>query len=230
MAKIAPAILHWQGNMGEYNFVKRGKGFYVRRKRGTVKKAVLNEKLQSVIDRNKLINRTAVPVNSILKEYAGIIREGSSWQRILKCLRKCKDDNPETHLQSLANLELNLLHQMMRHTDFNPYTITVHKDHFIVGLKFRRHAAFRNKNNNSYYYDIIALLWDKKMEITEHDSISTHWVYDRDEVPEYELKFKRTKWDKYYLLALKLKGGENGKSIGGKADMAMIILGGGKLD
>ena len=230
MAKLEPGIVKFRGNLGEYNYVKRGDKFYVRRKRGTVKKATVNEKFQANIARNEVVNRTARPVNDILKDYAGAVREGLSWQRMLKCLKKCKDDDPETHLASLAGLELNLLHKFIGHVTLSPFSIAVEKDHFIVSLDFQSRAKFRSKEKNTYHYDLIALLWDKKMGITTHDRVTTPWIRRTEKAPSYKLRFNRTKKDKYYLLAIKLTGAINGFSEESVGDMAMMILGGGKLD
>ncbi len=216
--------------MGEVTYVKRGNDYFVRRKRGSVTKAGINETLQLFVKRNKVVMHTATQVNDIMKEYAGHFKEGAFWQRLLSRLKKCKDDNPQTHLQSLAKLELNERHALLKHVSITPYSIKVYKDHFTLNLKFDRHASFRNKKNNCYYYEVIALLWDNKPDITEHHSIPTRWIYYSHEVPEYELNFKRTKWDKYYLLVVNLIGGHDGITQRGMADRAMMILGGGKLD
>jgi len=222
--------MHITGTMGDFTYVKRGNSYYIRRKRGTVTKASINESLQNFAKRNKLVNRTAVPVNDILKEYAGHFREGTFWQRLLSRLKKCKDDNLETHLQSLGKLELNELHAMSKHVSMAPYSIAVHKDRFTVKLKFQTHAQFRGEKNNCYYYEFIVLFWDTQAEITTHNSISTHWVYTKTPVPDYEINFKRTARDKYYLLALKLRGGQDGKTENMMRERAMMILGGGKLE
>ena len=151
MAKIAPSNVNFSGTIGAFTYVKKGNEFFVRRKRGSVKKAGINETLKHFVKRNKVVNQTAVPVNDIMKEYAGDFREGAFWQRLLSRLKKCKDDNPETHLQSLAKLELNEKHQLLRHVSIAPYIISVHKDHFTLKLEFQRHPRFRNKKNNCYY-------------------------------------------------------------------------------
>ena len=229
MARVANSNVNFRGTIGELTYVKRGKKFYVRRKRGTVKKAVINEKLQAVVDRNAAVNRTAVPINNILSEYAGKIKEGAFWQRLLSRIRKCANDKPETHLQNLANLELHEKHKLIEHVSIQSFTIKVDKDHFTISLPFGSHSFFRNPKKNCYYYELIVILFDKNGEVNTHDSVPTHWVYHSDQTPEYAVDFKRTRFDKYYLFALKVNAGCNGQRGDGMGDLAMAILGGGIL-
>lgn len=231
MAKIVPGIMKFSGTLGDFTFVNRAGCLYIRRKRGTVKKAVLNEKFQRSVDRHNVVNRTALPVNDIVKQYVGSFKDWPFYTQMLKRLKKCEDDNPGTHLRSLAKLEVNQEHKLESMLTVAPYTITTYKDHVTITLKLNSHPNFSKKsNNNCFFYEVIVILWDKKGNVSTHDSISTEWVYYEDELPEYDLDFKRTAADKYYLLALNLTGGENADTKKMMRDKAMMILGGGVID
>ncbi len=229
MAKVEPNIMPITGTIGDITYVKRGNKFYARRKRGTVKKATVNEKLLTIANRNAAAIKTAMPINNILADYAGKIREGAFWQRLLSCLKKCKDDNIGTQLQSLAEVELNNEHKLSVHSLVQAHPITFFPDHFTVHLKFNHHVKFRYERN-CYYYDLIAIRWDKNGEVNDHDSVPTPWIYRTGAPPKFNLDFRRSKYDKYYLLALKVTAGLNGYRQDGMEDMAMAILSGGRLD
>ena len=229
MAKVQPNIMPIRGTIGDITYVKRGDKYYARRKRGTVKKASINEGFRKSVNRNAAAIKTAMPINSILADYAGKIREGAFWQRLLKCIKKCPDDNFDTHLQSLSGVELNSLHQLSANSLVRPYAITCLPNQITVTLKFNHHFRFRYERN-CYYYDLIAIRWDKNGEVNDHDCVPTPWIYLNDPPPDLNAVFKRSIFDKYYLFALKVTAGLNGGREDGMADMAMAILGGGILD
>ena len=229
MTKILPSNMQFSGTTGEFTFVFGKNGQFLRRKRGTVTPAKLNDSLRKNVLRNKPQNRTAVPVNRIMKEYAGYFKEGSFWPRLLSRIKKCADDDLHTHLTSLTGMDLNELHPMSQHITYKPYKIQKRKDHVIVELSMLSHASFRLNKNNCYYLEVILVLWNKQGAVTNHNSISTHWVSFEDPYPEYDLTFRRTAKDSHYLLALRLLGGKDNKTENIMRDKSMIILGGGLL-
>ena len=174
--------------MGDYSFVRRKSGAYMRRKRGSVKPATVNAVLQSFTDRNKVVTKTAMQVNNVMKIYAGYFREGAFWPNLLSRLRKCPNDELATHLNSLAELELNKEH---RFTSFNQptYDIESNKAGFTVQLGFNRHPDFKRNKANCYYYELVAILWGQGVKVPLHRSVETNWVSFKDDVPDYAIYF-----------------------------------------
>ena len=227
---ILNGILRVKGNVGELVFVNFGQKIYVRRKRGTIKPATVNKKFQTNVARNKKIMQTAKPIHTILGEYAGRKRLGRFWPNMLSRLRKTSDDKLETHLECLANLDIFENYPLSNCIVMNDYQLNTYKDHFSIDLKLTGHASFANKKTNCYYYELIAILWGKDRKITEYKSIPTPWIYKGNRKPKINMKFERTRWDKYYLIALKLKGGIEGKVSDLMPDISLAILGGGVLE
>jgi len=226
---ILNGILRVKGNVGELVFVNFGQTIYVRRKRGTLKPATVNKKFQQNVDRNEEVMHTAKPIHTIFTEYAGGKSTGRFWTNMLSRIRKCSNDDLETHLESLEDLEIFQNYQLSKRVLLKDFKLNIYKDHFKVDLEFKGHASFKNEENNCYYYELIAILWGKDKEITEYKSIPTPWFYKRNRKPRINVKFERTKWDKYYLLALKLQGGKQGEVSIMMPDKAIAIIGGGLL-
>lgn len=227
---ILNGILRLKGTIGELNFVNIGQTIRVRRKRGTVKPATINNKFRQNVDRNDRVMKTGKPIFRIIKEYAESKRLGRFWPNMLGRLRTCSDDNLETQLQSLKDLEINIKHQLSERVIVEGYTLHNDQDHFMVELKLKSHAIFEDEDVDCYYYELITILWDKDEGITQYTSIPTHWIYHTDDEPKGIIKFERTNWEKYYLLILRLQGGKEGKVSDFVPDRAMAILGGGILD
>ena len=79
-----------------------------------------------------------------------------------------------------------------------------------VDIGAKTHPVFKSAGVNGYYYDIVILFPGEKGRLVT-DSISTEWVSVHDEVPFYELVFKKPTKYSCYLLLVKVQGGYNGK-------------------
>ncbi|MDF2187348.1 hypothetical protein [Paraflavitalea sp. CAU 1676] len=128
MASNTSVIFKLKGTIGELTFVKsRRYKPHVRRKRGTVKPAVLNEKMESSRQLLLSCNKHAKLIFDQLREEP---RDGAMWSRLLKIIFHAAESGFPIDARLFQHLECNLLHPLKSITgEFGNYNkINVARD------------------------------------------------------------------------------------------------------
>lgn len=101
------SIFSFRGASDELiNVHSRRYGTHKRRRRGSVKPALLNEAFQKSVTLNELVNATAKVIKDALDPYREGFRDGSMWSRLVGLLKKHLLQNPTPDFGILENFEL----------------------------------------------------------------------------------------------------------------------------
>lgn len=117
MGKVRPSILDITGNFNGYViYTSRAHGTIIRRKRGTVKPAVLNSSCQQASINLQKASAYASTINKIFLPYLAGIDSIGLWQRIVSLLTKGKKDNSGMlpDLEALKALKISLSQPLER--------------------------------------------------------------------------------------------------------------------
>ncbi len=211
MAKNIHATIELQGTLGGLVFVHSTKyDKHVRAARGTFKKAPCNKVLRKNASVTALLNAAVSPVYHFFKSYYSPFMTGQVWPELLRCVRRSEKTDLLSLMMTIEGLELNERYTFAKLVTNVDVTVTSHMQKISVDIGAKTHPVFKSAGVNSYYYDIVILFPGEKGRLVT-DSISTEWVSVHDEVPFYELVFKKPAKSSCYLLLVKVQGGYNGK-------------------
>ena len=134
-----------KGTLDNMTFVNsKAYGDHVRRKRGTVKKAVLNDAMVQSKDRLLQVNETARLIfNCIRNEH----KDGSLWRRLLSVLRRQVKETNDNNVKCLLNLECNTAHTltMMLRSNWFIEIAPIVKRRLCISLKIPEAPMMRKK-------------------------------------------------------------------------------------
>lgn len=146
MAKVNNLVTQGlKGTLDNMTFVNsKAYGDHVRRKRGTVKPAVLNEAMVQSKDRLLQVNETARLIfNSIRNEH----KDGSLWTRILSALRRQLKETNDNSVTCLLNLECHAKHTLtsILKVDWIIETAPIVKRRLCIDLKIHEAPMMRTR-------------------------------------------------------------------------------------
>ena len=226
MARSKHSLIKLSGTIGGLTFVnsKRYRP-HTRTPRGTHTAAPVNE----VLETNSKKTKQYSPITSRLHHCFGIIGRGFKqsdlWQVIMSGVLKggCRDLTE--FVQRFKGLDLNSKYRFDEIV--TPPGVAVSSDRkpdMRIVLENCVTAHFpKNKTINSYYYEVFIVWMDKGGKRFEWDSSETEWLFTRHEAYDFEFAFAKPLWAKYYLVVLKLIGGEDQVASGNLSSMRMQV-------
>jgi hypothetical protein len=147
MARTTSIIFKFKGTIGELTFVKsRRYKPHVRRKRGTVKPAVLNEKMKASGELLLSCNKQAKLVFDALRDEP---HDGSLWSRLVKTFFHAAESKVAPHVGLFRNLECNLGHPLQPITgsfeNYHKIQLKQEGKKLKLNIQLRRHPAVPQK-------------------------------------------------------------------------------------
>lgn len=229
MAKIINPIIRLQGNFQNIVFVKsKVYGDHVRSKRGSIKPASVNDTLQAHADKTKTINAAAKRVHDLLKAYAGNFKESLLWQELLSRMRKSTTIEFVALLQQLDGLDINSKYPLKRFGKIPTVLIKLTRKKLLLTLNCYIPPHFKN-GNDSYYYEVCVLFFNKKNEQDELTTAQTEWMDKVDKVKNWLFEFDVSKRAEYFLVLLKM---QSGMELQEKVELGSVgigVVGGGRI-
>jgi len=198
-------------------------GKHTRAARGSKTPVTVNDVLASHAKKTGAINAAAKAVYDVLKLYSGNFREGQLWQHILSRMRKAKSMDPEDLFLSLDEMEINSRYALKRFGNEPMFTIENKKKQLQIEMKPFM-PPHLNKNDDSYQYELIILLFNSKGACVHHEAEQTKWFKGKEKPDMQVFNFQKPANAKHYLLCLHLQGGKNGIATGTFGSRGMAVM------
>lgn len=208
-------IIKLEGTIGGLTFVnsKRYKS-HVRTARGTHKEASVNEVLQANSDNAKKVTFVASPILRELKAIERGFASGDLWPRMMGVMLKAKSTSVADLLDCLQDMELNNGYSFAKLFPALPVLgFSFKKNTLLLELELLSHARFsKDIKADGYVCEVRVLFLDGSGNCVG-DVIETDWISFDETLGAYEMKFKRPKGAKHFLVVAGVKGGREGKEI-----------------
>lgn len=165
------------GNPEDYTFVKSKERYHWRKKRGTVKPAVLNAAFQANADATKILSPVAKMVMGALKAYLNGITTGRLNARIGKALRKSLKEKGEMRLYYLKGIELQRDHPLDGLL-CTGYTLRRDKENIFIDIPISAMTIKPlNRLVSHYYFEAVLLCGSVQQEAFRTESVESA-LYD----------------------------------------------------
>lgn len=224
MAKQKKGLFELSGTIGGITFVHTKRGTIVRRTRGSIKKAVCNERLQEECNRNGIVNSTARLVHDFIARYAKSFKQSNLWQQMQRSMRKSFTNNVYGLLQTLEGMEINPNYPM--HKIAGQAEVLTETAEGIMTVEIRAgNLSFTNTLNvDCFYAEATLLFGDDEARLVETIQVNTDWLLLKNSTRAFITSFEIPAGSRNYALLLKVQGGKNEKAIEDKRTMAIRLM------
>jgi|GEM_PF-1655678 len=202
---------------------------HVRRARGTVKEAKVNEVLQGNADHAKPVNAFNSPLLRLFKTLDRGFAQGNLWSRMNGRMFRAKGMKVEKMLDALNGIEINERYPFERLFSKAPkFEFSKRKDRLVVGMELLSQPEFPKESKaNMYLSELHVLFYEGRNEWSKH-SLHTGWKSLKEGLEKQELKFKIPRGAKYFLVVVGVKGGADGKAVENFLGRGYVVCGWGK--
>jgi hypothetical protein len=214
-------------DLDKYVLVVTREGSFWRRKRGSVRRAVLNEKLKGVADAMKLCSPAAKRITAKLRLFTNRFETGRLHSRIYGRLIKQFNKDGVAGLSCLKDMELQPrfpLEGLLK----GEYTITVKDGLLKLHVPIRDYTVNRNSQLVSgYLFELVLIYGDCMEENSLRVEAETSEVFGIDEnVGECEMRIVLP--EKEWMVLLKVSCVEGREMAKGARGYGMRVVLGGK--
>jgi hypothetical protein len=226
MAKYK-SFVHLQGTVGAVTFVEnKESGRYVKRKRGTVKKAEVNDVLKDNTKNTNLLNKAGSPLLALLKLAAGGLHHGSLWANLLSRFRSTGKTDTPTLLRSLAGLPLHRDRPVGAVIFPVPLMQACSADRLVdVRVVFPEQPVCAVRRGVSHFRCTVSLLWTDGSRWVPGESAGT-WLPCGERATVFPgVSAPAPAWATSYVALLKLEGGDGRTAADLMPFWAMEVLG-----
>lgn len=192
MAKMNP-MFSFSGTFNEVTQVNSKRyGKHMRKKRGSIKPALLNAAFQKSVALNALANPIAKAIKSAFDPYREGFRDGSMWGRLVGVFKKHFREHPELDLQILNGFELYDKIYLRTHYHHKP-EVTILKGalpSIHIELSSSASLYLERYEVNSYRQTIVVVFLNVDLQTT---TVSNQIMFPLEKQMEYHelLKEKR---------------------------------------
>jgi hypothetical protein len=200
------------GTVGNRTYVKgRKRRSHSRRRRGTVRKAVVNQTLSSISGATKLLNAVGSSVHRVINHNWKDIRESGLWFEMLSRMRACTEKNDLSLLSSFIGLNF---HKRYPLQDFFlqqlKISITPDDERIMVRLDVgseplqvkRKVTACRVTMTAIYPYVDSGITNQKNEPVSHHEIIHSDWLSTGEALQPMRFSFERPVMANYCVLCL----------------------------
>jgi hypothetical protein len=224
MAKTTSKLVHVNGTFNGVTYVNSSAyAPHIRRPRGSVKPAVLNETLANRAAQTAAVNHLAKNIYDVIIDVAGLFRERNLWRRLLSKLQRTAFLPVSEQLANLRGLEINNRYPLR--VSFSQPVIHLEDGQVTVTISFYGHPHFPYTLQLDCYYYRLHLLWlDATGKQVENDGITTDWVSYTEEKPSFAFLFPKPSKALHLIVFLLVQGGEGKKEVDQLAAKGMSMV------
>lgn len=231
MAK-ASSIIKLQGTIAGLTFVRsRAYGDHVRAKRGTYKKADVNDVLKQ---ESKILLRANVPAKifkDAIDPYLGQFKTGMLWQRLVSVFRKQLKTQGAIDFGQMERFEIWPDYPLSKFMNVqSAIAFKKEKSLLQVDIAYDGHPAFRKvKSINGYKFTVIGIFPSlKKKTAVTVDAVSEVIAMEGPVAP-VRVKLSVPSKSKVFAVCLKIEGCIDGEVSNTRMTEAMCVVGAGGL-
>jgi hypothetical protein len=231
MAK-SDSLINLQGTIGGLTFVKsRAYGDHVRAKRGTYKKAELNQAMKEGSAKLKVANVHAKIFKDAIDPHRVNIVDGTFWQRLLSLFRRQLNTGGAIDFSQMVGFEIHSRHTSKRFIQVNP-TIKFNRKKFLleVDLHYSQPPTFKkSKYVDGYRLTIIGVFPDMKKKRSKTESMSSSIVRLTAEDTSFRADLGVPSGAKKFIVCVKIEGCGKGIVFNTRTTSGLWVVGGGEL-
>ena len=207
MAKVN-SLIKISGTLDDHTFVRSATyGDHVRRKRGSVKEALVNEAFRKSSEELRIATPYAKLIKDSVNPYLIYFRDWTLWSRLRSFFRKQIREG-DINYQQLVGFEFHKAHSLYSLLRNKP-SVNVHADEIeiCVHIRFHLHPYFPVSYVDGYQFTILVIVVDatnKSVRTFEHVSAIRKLSDPLHE--EEQLKFSREVHGSTVIVALKCEG------------------------
>jgi hypothetical protein len=214
MAKT-DSLLNLTGTIASLTFVKsRAYGDHVRAKRGTYKKAKLNQGMKEGSARLKEANVPAKLFKDAIDPYRKDLIDGTMWQRLTSLFRRQLKDDGKVDFTRIVGFEIHSRYTFEKFMEVPSVEYRrVNSATLQIDLKYATHPSFtKTKYVDGYQLSVIAIYGDLKKKKSAKTKVFTSPVIDLSaEAMGFQANLEIPRGAETFLLCVKLAGCEKGK-------------------
>jgi hypothetical protein len=207
MAKVN-SLIKISGTLDDHTFVRSATyGDHVRRKRGSVKQALVNEAFRKSSEELRIATPYAKLIKDSVNPYLIYFKDWTLWSRLRSFFRKQIREG-DINYQQLVGFEFHKAHSLYSLLRNRP-NVNVYADEkeIRVHIRFHMHPHFPVSYVDGYQFTILAIVVDavsKSVRTFEH--ISTIRKLTDKLHDEQQLRFSREEHGGVLIVALKCEG------------------------
>jgi hypothetical protein len=229
MAK-SDSILGLRGTIGDLTFVKsRAYGDHLRAKRGTYKKAVVNEALKQESKTLISANIPAKIIKDAIDPYRGNFVGGTFWQRLVSLFRRQLKESRSIDFGKIGQFEVHEDHPFQRFLSIQP-TIEIQRKAFIhIDVKYDHHPKFKVKGTDGYRLTVIGIFPDLKKKSAKTIAIESGVMKLTGAIPPLPVQFAIPPRAKSFIICIRIEGCEKDKVVSMRGTTGLQIIASGSV-
>lgn len=229
MAKNHALFFDPSGTIGGITFVRTRNGSHMRSPRGTFKKAECNNTLKAVNARNHIVNSAAKVVHDCIKAYERNFKQSNLWQVMVGRVRQSQRDDLLSLLKPLEGLEVNKDYALERIAPDTKVDVQTGNGVLTISLNALYNPWFDLPHDpRYYYYELHVLFINAKKTAIKTETINTGWIDMQQPRFVFEMAFEMPVMAAYYVVLLKVQGGDIKKAIEDHRSMGVKVVSVGK--
>lgn len=231
MAKL-DSIIKLQGTIAGFTFVKSATyGYHVRAKRGTHKKAELNDTCKSEGEKMIGANVPAKVFKDAIDPYRSDLISGSMWPRLVSMFNKLLKEHGVFDFSKVKPFELHETYPFERFLHAVPATKLDKKNGILhVDICYDRHPVFKDVSYiDGYKLSVIALFPHRKRNHASTVLAESGVMRLRGTVSPIGVRFDVPKQAGAWMICLKIDGCEKGQVTNVMATKGMRMVAAGKI-
>ena len=214
MAKTPDSLLGLSGTFNGMTHVRsRAYKPHVRRPRGTIKPAPVNNVLEQNAARATKVTSVAKQLHYCFKEMGKAFVQRRLWQVMLKRMYSAKTAAVPELLLSLEGMELNEAYPLEKILGILPSLKVTSKNNRVnVLMSPLPKPHFPNSfSGDSYRFELFVTWIDGRGRRLEGDLENSRWIGLEEDVEKLSFNFTKEKWVKNIMIVLKISGGLKGE-------------------
>lgn len=207
MAK-SDSIIKLQGTIAGLTFVRsRAYGDHVRSKRGTYKRADVNEALKQESKTLVSANVPAKIFKNAIDPYRSNIMGGTLWQRLVSMFRKQLKDFGSIDFAKIERFEVHADYPFDRFLLLQP-TITFEKKNYIlhVNMEYDHHPKFKVKDIDGYRFTVITIFPDLEKKTAKTVAVQSNVIGLSKNISPLQLQLKVPAKAKSFIVCVRIEG------------------------
>ena len=224
------SLINLNGTVGDYTFVKSAKyGDHIRAKRGTHKKAKLNEAFKKQTQKVPGANLHAKIFKDAIDPYREKLKDGTMWSRLISMFMQQFDVHGKFDFGRMEPFEIHRKYTFENLFKSEP-TITINKKESAlqISLLYNKHPSFKESAEvDGYRFSVTVVFPDLKKKTAKAVSEDSDIIKRGEKIEPVNIQVPIPRGAKSFLVCVRIDGCRNGKVDGPMTTKGMRMVGAG---
>lgn len=186
--------------------------------------------LKKQYSRSTYLNGIAGELNDLLRQHAGILKDGHFYQRVLSRLKKETSDDLFVLLSRLEGMGVNERYTLERFGPVPLITAMYERKKLTVRMASKQHPDLKKTGADCYRYELIFLWRSPGRQHFMADHQDTEWVFKNEAAPVFEFDILPDKKPRQWIACVKIVLGKGGIELDRFEGEGMDIVAAGSFD